>query len=217
MKLPVALLAAAALAGPAAAAAPSAKHTAGGTTAAKASLLTRSDLGSAWTAGATGTPGLHLSCTAWSPSGKGIVETGAAGSPSFADTQVGPFVSQTTSVYASPKQASAYWARAVQPGLVACVVQTVAAVEAQGIHVKVLSKGSLPVSKVSNLTAGYRVVANLTSPGKSPRKLYFDVVLVGRGSTLSEITMTSFVAPVPAKVESALAQLVASRIGAPTA
>ena len=80
---------------------------------------------------------------------------------------------------------------------------------------KVLSEESLPVSKVSNLTAGYRVVANLTSPGKAPRKLYFDVVLVGRGSTLSEITMTSFVAPVPAKVENALAQLVASRIGAP--
>ena len=183
MKLPVALLAAAALAGPAAAAAPSAKHTARGTTAAKASLLTSSDLGSAWTAGATGTPGLHLSCTAGRRAGRGSSRRGRPGRRASPSSQVGPFVSQTTSVYGSPKQASAYWARAVQPGLVACVVQTVAAVEAQGIHVKVLSKGSLPMSKVSNLTAGYRVVANLTSPGKSPRKLYFDVVLVGRGST----------------------------------
>ena len=57
----------------------------------------------------------------------------------------------------------------------------------------------------------------LTSPGKTPRKLYFDVVLVGRGSTLSELSMTSFLAPVPAKVELALAKLVASRIGVPTA
>jgi hypothetical protein len=217
MKLPAVLFAAAVLAGPAAAAAPSAQHTAVGTTAAKGSLITLSDLGKGWTAGATGTPGLHLACTGWSPSGKGIVETGAAGSPSYSATQTGPFLSQTTSVYGSTKQASTYWARAVQPGLVACVVQTVAALEAQGIHVKVLSKGALPVTKESSLTAGYRVVASLTSPGKTPRKLYFDVVLVGRGNTLSELSMTSFVAPVPAKVEAALAKLVASRIGGPTA
>ena len=217
MKLPAVLLAAAVLAGPAAGAAPSAQHTATGTTAAKASLLTLSDLGKGWQAGTTGTPGLHLSCKGWTPSGSGIVETGAAGSPSFAATQVGPFLSQTTSVYASPKQASTYWDRAVQPGLVACVVQTVAALEARGIHVDVVSKGALPVTKASNLTAGYRVVATLTSPGKTPRKLYFDVVLVGRGNTLSELSMTSFVAPVPAKVEAALARVVASRIGRPTA
>src|SRR5580765_7268954 len=113
MKLPAVLLAAAVLAGPAAAAAPAEKHTAVGTTAAKASLLELSDLGKAWSAGATGTPGIHLACQGWSPSGKGVVETGAAGSPSFASTRVGPFISQTTSVYASPGQASAYWARAV--------------------------------------------------------------------------------------------------------
>jgi hypothetical protein len=217
MKLPAVLVAAAVLAGPAAAAAPSAQHTAAGTAAAKGSLLTLSDLGKGWKAGATGTPGLHLSCNGWAPSGKGVVETGAAGSPSFSATQVGPFLSQTTSVYGSSKQASAYWTRAVQPGLVACVVQTVAALQAQGIHVKVLSKGPLPLTKASNLTAGYRVVASLTSPGKTARKLYFDVVLVGRGNTLSELSMTSFVAPVPAKVEAALAKLVASRIGGPTA
>jgi hypothetical protein len=217
MKLAAAVFTAALLAGPAAAAAPAAQHTTAGTAAAKASLLTNADLGKAWTAGATGTPGLHLACTGWSPNGKGIVETGAAGSPSFASSNVGPFVSQTTSVYASSKQASTYWARAVQPGLVQCVVQTVKAVEAQGIKVKVLSKGNLPVSKAGSLAAGYRVVANLTSPGKTPRRLYFDVVLVGRGNTLSELSMTSFVAPVPAKVENALAKVVASRIGTPTA
>lgn len=217
MKLAFAVLAAGVLATPAAAAAPAAQHTKAGTVAAKASLLTNADLGKAWTAGATGTPGLHLACSGWSPSGQGIVETGAAGTPSFANTQVGPFIQQTTSVYGSPKQASTYWARAVQPGLVACVVQTVKAVEAQGIKVKVLSKGSLPVSRVSSLIAGYRVVANLTSPGKTPRKLYFDVVLVGKGNTLSELSMTSFVSPIPAKVENALAQVVASRIGSPTA
>ena len=61
------------------------------------------------------------------------------------------------------------------------------------------------------------MVANLTASGKTPRKLYFDVVLVGRGNTLSEISLTSFVSPIPSKVETALAKLVGSRIGVPTA
>jgi len=217
MRLVVVLAAAAVLAGPAAAAAPSAEHTAAGTAAAKASLLTKSDLGRYWTAGATGTPGLRLSCKGWAPSGAGIVETGAAGSPSYSSSNVGPWVAQTTSVYGSTKQASTYWARAARPGLLACVLETVKAVESQGIKVTVLSKGNLPVDKATSLTAAYRVVANLTAPGKTPRKLYFDVVLLGRGNTLSELSMTSFVAPVPAKVENALAKLVASRIGVPTA
>jgi hypothetical protein len=218
MKLTVTVLAAAVLAGLAAAAAPSAHHTAAGAAAAKSSLLTNTDLGKAWkSAVATGTPGLHLSCKGWSPSAKGIVETGAASSPNFANTSAGPFVQQETSVYATSDQASAYWNRAVQAGLVACVVQSVEALRSQGIKVAIVSKGGLPVTKPTKLTTGYRVVASLTSPGHKPEKLYFDVVLVGRGNGLSQITMTSFVAPVPAAVESALAKLVASRLGVPTA
>jgi hypothetical protein len=217
MRLPLALLAAFVVTASATAAPPAARHTSAGTVAAKASLLTIADLGKGWTAGSRGTPGLHLSCSGWSPSGQGIVETGAASSPNFASTQAGPFVTQNTSVYASAKQASTYWARAVRPDLVACVVASVNGLEARGIRVKVLSQGGLPVGKVASLTAGYRVVANLTAPGKTPQKLYFDVVFVGRGPTLSEITMTSFVAPVPSKVENALAKLVASRVGSPTA
>jgi hypothetical protein len=217
MKVPAAVLAAAVLVGPAAGAAPSQQHTAAGAAAATASLLTLADLGKGWTAGAKGTPGLHLTCKGYSPSGKGVVETGAAGSPGFANSDVGPWVSQTTSVYATTKQASTLWTRAVRPGLVACVTQTVEAVEAQGIKVKVVSQGKLPFGKVTPLTAAYRVVANLTSPGKTARKLYFDVVLVGKGNTLSEITLTSFAAPVPGKVESALATLVSHRLALPTA
>jgi hypothetical protein len=217
MKLTVSLLAAAVLAAPAAAAAPKAKHTSAGNAAAAVSLITISDLGKGWTAGKAGTPGLKLVCPGWAPSGKGVVETGVAGSPSFSASPSGPFLSQTTSVYGSAGQASAYWKRAVQPGLVTCVAQTVDALKAQGIKVKILSQGNLPVAKASNLTAGYRAVARLTAAKATPKKLFFDVVLVGKGDALSEITLTSFAAPVPPKVENALATLVAHRIGTPTA
>jgi hypothetical protein len=221
MKLPLAFAAVGACATAAAAlaaTAPAKKHTKAGNSAAKSSLITVKDLGKGWTAGSTGTPGLQLSCSGHRPNAKGIVERGVAGSPSFSSSQVGPFLSQTTSVYGSAKQAATVWKRAVTPGLIACVAQTVEAIRAQGVDVAITSKGNLPLSKVTSMTAGYRVVATLSSPKvKYKRKLYFDVVLVGQGSTLSEITFSSFESPVPAKVEHALALLVAHHISIPTA
>lgn len=212
-------LAVAASAGSAFAAPPAAKHTTAGTKAAKASLLTLKDLGQGWQAGQAGTPGLKLGCTGWRPSGSGIVETGAAGTPAFAGGSVGPFLSQTASTYATAKQAATYWARAVQPGLVKCVVQTVQALEAQGVKVTITHQGALPVSKAAQLTSAFRVVASLSAGSKQPEKLYFDVILVGQGKTLTEISLSSFVAPIPAEVENALATLVAHRLsgGLPTA
>jgi hypothetical protein len=200
--------------GAALAAAPAAKHTAAGTSGAKASLITLKDLGTGWQAGQTGTPGLKLSCKGWTPSGAGIVETGAAGTPGFAGGQLGPFLSQTTSVYESPQEAAAYWKRAVQPGLITCVTQTVQTIARSGVKVKITKQGSLAMPKTAaQLVAGYRVVANLTSKKAGTHPLYFDVLLLGKGKTLTEITLSSFVSPIPAKVEIALATLVAHRLG----
>lgn len=219
MRLLLAIVAAAVLVGSAAAAGPAAKHTKAGTSGAQASLLTLKDLGAGWQAGQTGTPGLHLSCKGWTPSSAGIVETGAAGTPAFAGGQLGPFLSQTTSVYDSPQDAATYWRRAVQPGLIACVTQTVQAVARSGVKVKITKQGSLAVPKTAaQLVAGYRVVANLTSKKAGTHPLYFDVLLLGKGKTLTEITLSSFVSPIPAKVETALATLVSHRLGGtPTA
>src|SRR4051812_50169831 len=108
---------AAALVGTATAAAPAAKHTAAGTTAANKSLLTLKDLGAGWQAGQPGAPGLHLSCTGWAPSGKGVVEIGAAGTPPFPGGPVGALPSQTARGSASAQQAPALWKRAVQARL----------------------------------------------------------------------------------------------------
>jgi hypothetical protein len=215
----LAVVVAGVLAGAAAAAGPAAKHTNAGTFGAKASLLTLKDLGSGWQAGQTGTPGLNLSCKGWAPSGAGIVETGAAGTPAFAGGQLGPFLSQTTSVYESTQEAATYWKRAVQAGLITCVTQTVQAIARSGVKVKIVKQGNLAVPKTAaQLVAGYRVVANLTSKKAGTHPLYFDVVLLGKGKTLTEISLSSFTSPIPAKVESALATLVSHRLGGtPTA
>ena len=215
----LALVAAGAFVGASSAAGPAAKHTNAGTSGAKASLLTLEDLGSGWQAGQSGTPGLHLSCKGWTPSGAGIVETGAAGTPAFAGGQLGPFLSQTTSVYESSREAASYWKRAVRPGLITCVTQTVEAIARSGVKVKITKRGSLTVPKTAaQLVAGYRVVASLTSKKAGTHPLYFDVLLLGKGKTLTEIALSSFVSPIPAKVESALATLVSHRLGGtPTA
>ncbi len=200
------------------AAAPAARHTSAGNTAAKASLLTLANLGKGWTEGKPGTAGLVLSCPGWTPSGKGVVETGIAQTGSLSAGAIGPFVSQSTSVYGSPKEASTYWSRAVKPGLVTCVAQTVEALRAQGLKVAITRQGGLPLGKVADLVAGYRVVATLTSPTTSyKRTLYFDVLLVGHGAALSEITLSSFASAVPSKVETALATVVARKLGVQSA
>ena len=219
MRLFFVLVGAAALAAPAAAAGPLVKRTNAGQTAASGSLLTSTDLPASggWTATTKpGTTGFQVDCAGFHPDERGIVLTGSASSPDF---NAGPsFVLQLTNVYASAAQAATVWKRAVRPGLIHCVASTLDAVSAQGITVTVVSAGALPVERVGPMTAGYRVVADLRSTkSKVARRTYFDVVLVGRGNTLSEITVSNFGDAVPPKFEYALALLVYRQIGLPAA
>ncbi|HEY4349024.1 MAG TPA: hypothetical protein VGM80_15720 [Gaiellaceae bacterium] len=209
-----------AVAAGASAAGPAVKTTATGVAAAKASLLTAGDLGKGWKSSGAAATGFALACKGYAPSGAGIVENGSAGTPSISGGTVGPFISQTTGVFATSAQAATLWKRAVTPGLITCIVQTVQTIGAtgQGVTVKVTSKGPLTIKKATKLESAYRVIATLTSAKvKYKRTLYFDVVVVGKGSTVSEITFSSLQAPVPLDVEGALGAIVAHRIGLRTA
>jgi hypothetical protein len=210
--LAAAVVAAAGPAGAAGAPGPAVRQTRAGTAAAQASLLTRKDLGAGWTATATRASGLLVSCSGHRPSGAGVVETGNASSPTFAAGRVGPFIVQVTSVYASAAQASTYWRRAVTAGLVACARQSLQTISARGIRVRVLSQGALPLAKVAPMTAGYRVVASLSSAAERDLKTYVDWILVGRGRALTEIMISSFAQP-PADFEHALALIADARMG----
>ncbi len=192
------------------------RHTSAGTSAARASLLTLKILGKGWTATKAGPGGLQATCTGYQPSMKGIVETGAAASANFTGGTTGPFIVQLTSVYASAGQASAFWNRAVKPGLITCVAQTLETVTSRGIKVKINSQGPLKLAKAGSMSAAYRVVATLTS-AKQKLTTYFDVILVGSGQTVSEVTISSFQSPPPANFEHALALLVSRKISIPTA
>ena len=200
------------IAGSAAAAGPAIRHTTAGTAAARASLITKSDLGSGWTATPTPSTGIQVICTGHVPSGTGIVETGAASSPSFAGGKLGPFIVQETSVYATQGEAGTWWKRAVTAGLVSCARQSLDTIRSKGIKVKLISQGPLTVQQVGPMTAGYRVVAALTSKTQKGLKTYVDWILVGSGKSLTEIMISSF-QQVPAKYEYALALIAYHNMG----
>jgi hypothetical protein len=192
---------------------PAVQHTSAGTKTARASLLKLADLGKGWTAAAAPSQqGVALTCTGHDPSAKGIVEQGAASSPAFSATQAGPFLQQNTSVFASEGEALKWWRRAVTPSLVRCAAATFAALRARGVKVFVVSQSTLPVSTGLPHTAAFRVVAKANG-----KKLYFDLIVLGTGRAITGVTVSSFLQPVPAKYERALAMLIARRLGGPGA
>jgi hypothetical protein len=202
------------------AAGPSVHRTVAGSTRATASLLSPSDLGSGWVAATkAGTSGLQVDCPGWEPSGRGVSITGTASSPDIT-ASTGSYVAivQLTSTYASAAEARTFWDRAIKPGLVRCVSETLETISTHGFRIKILSEGPLRVAPAGTLTAGYRVVADLTSESTGRTlKTFFDVVFVGRDATLSELTFSSFTDAVPGAVEAALAKLVYRLIGLPLA
>jgi hypothetical protein len=198
----------------AATAPPRAAHTSAGTELAQATLLHARDFGVGWTETASGaSSGLNLSCERFTPKQRDLVEIGAATSPSFKGSAIGPFVVQTTSVYENADTAAALWRRAVKPRLVECVAQSLEALKSRGVGVSVSSKTTIPLGSLADRSATYRVVATLTTK-KQRLKNYFDVVLLASGSTITELTISQFQKPPPLKWELALAKIAARRIGA---
>jgi hypothetical protein len=192
---------------------PAMKHTTADTATAQASLVKVSDLGMGWTGKASAQRGVVLSCSGHSVSGAGIVETGAASSPTFSHVP-GTFVSQNTSVYASTSQANAYWRRAVTPALVTCAAQTLEALRSRGITVSITSRGKLAVSTPLAHAAAYRVVATV---GKNKLTYYLDAIVLGSGRAITSLAIITIEAPTSMKVENALTGLVVSRLHGPGA
>ena len=196
------------------AASPAVKHTKAGNAKAAASILTKKNLGSVWTATKSNASGVHFTCTGFSPSGKGITETGAAGSPAYSTSAPYAGITQTTSVFGSAKQASRLWSRAMKPGLFTCLSNIVGALKSRGITTKVSGEARLAGGKTLGAPyTGFRITLTSVKP-VAGRKIIFDVVFVRFGAAISEITFTSFTSPIPAKVQQAITTLVAHNLGA---
>jgi hypothetical protein len=212
----VALLVACAVAGPAAAgagAAPHKKHhgPTPETLLARKVLLHRSDLGFQWTSTPASGKTPTLICPAFSPNVTSLPKPGAAASPTFSRAFEHQFVFQAAYVYPTAKQALTFWNRAVTPKLVKCVAGALTANSTSSVTFAVTSKHSLQLPAIGDRRAGYRVAGTATQPGGEVN-VYLDMLVVGRGSGLTQVSFLSLFEPVSRSLELRLARVAAARL-----
>ncbi len=197
----------------AASASPAVRRSAAGDALASGVLLQRVDLGRGWSAvggqqvGTLTCPGLHVSL-------RGVTETGAAVSRRFSHGASGPFVSQTAFVYASPAEQGEVWDRVMTPGYSRCAAASLLSGATGRVRFQVSRRQRLSLPRVAARQAGYRVVGDAIA-GSVTIPVYLDVVALGAGPVLTEISVSSFDQPVSRRLELSLARAVARRLHAP--
>jgi hypothetical protein len=192
--------------------APGVHHTAAGTAAAQRALLLHADLGAPWTAGATPKKVGALSCDVPTEQA-GVAEIGAAVSPTYRESAAGPFLSQSVFVYDSSAAASRFYQDFARPSALDCLSRSVTSGggAAQGVVFTVSKRQALPAPKLGVTAAVYRVVGRAVV--KEQRvAIYVDVVLLQRGSNISQLNFSSFSASVAAADELRIARAAASRL-----
>jgi hypothetical protein len=179
---------------------------------ARRALLSRSDLGRRWTSTPAPRTVPGLTCPAFSPGLSGVVQTGAAISPTFQASPTGPFASQTAYAYANASEEQTVWHEVARRGLLACVAASLVR-STGGAHFAVTAKRleSLPGLPVHAI--GYRVAGTASVPNQTVN-VYLDVVLLGGGDAVTEMSFSSFLQPVARALELRLARLVAGRLSA---
>ncbi len=190
------------------------RHTASGTGLARAALLRGSDLGRPWTEAAPGPQRVpRLTCAQFAPSLLGVTEIGAAATPTWQQSSSGPFFSQSAYAYASPSQEVGVWAALARPQLLSCGADALLAGSGNGVRYRIRSKQIVPLPPLGARAAGYRVRGTASTTGQTI-DVYLDIVLLGRSSRTTEISLSSFGQPVASRLELRLARAAARRLGA---
>lgn len=180
--------------------------------AARHELLRRSDLGRGWTSTPAPKAVPGLTCPAFTPALSGVVQTGAAISPTFQATSTGPFASQTAYMYANASEAQTVWREVARPHLLTCVAASLVR-SARGAHFAVTSKRVLTLPGLPVHAIGYRVAGTASVPNQTVN-VYLDVLLLGAGTTVTELSVSRFLQPPSRGFELRLARIVAGRVAA---
>jgi hypothetical protein len=157
--------------------------------AARAAVLRPADLGSGWTGGAK-KPSLSSKppCTNWQPKQSDLVLTGAAESDF---KHPGLEIDSGAQVLRTAEMVHLDWQRtAVAPELVPCLrsyLQTQSTSDAKVVSVHRLA---FPRVAPADYTAAYRVEIHVQASGTTV-PVYSDVILVGRGRTEIDLTVTA--------------------------
>jgi len=179
---------------------------------AHATLLTGSDLGTAWKADSPRPTTDPLTCSPrLSPRESDLVETGRAFGPIFAhkDQAVG----QSVHVYANVADADAAWARHTLKKVVLCMQRRLEDTSSMMSWISVVGWSRLDVPQLVAHARGYRVVGD-ASAGKQKAKVYLDLLLLGHDRALTTVVLTSYRAPLPSAFEDRLVREIVERLSA---
>jgi hypothetical protein len=139
------------------------------------------------------------------------VQTGSAISPTFQASSAGPFASQTAYAYASASEEETVWREVAREHLLTCVASSLVHSTGGGVHFKVKSKRVVSLPSLPVHAMGYRVVGTASVPNQTV-SVYLDVVLLGGGTAVTELSFSSFLGPMARATELRLARIVARRV-----
>jgi hypothetical protein len=189
------------------------QRTPAGNALARGLLLRRGDFGRGWTSTPAPKRVPGLTCPGFSPALSGVVQTGAAISPTFQAGSTGPFVSQSAYAYASASEEESVWRALARPHLLTCVAASLVRSTRGSVHFSVRSKRVETLPRLPVHAVGYRVTGTASVPNQTVN-VYLDVILLGGGTTVTELSVSSFLAPVGRAFELRLARTVAGRVSA---
>lgn len=180
---------------------------------ARALLITRSDLGSGWTVTAPAPRTVPAVACARLHLGLRGAEARpiAAASPTFAAASDGPFVGQTAYRYATAADERRVWRGVARPALLTCLAESFVQGSGHGVRFSVVSQRKRPAPRLAVKAASYVLQATATR-GTQSANVYLDVLLLGGGTGVTELSFSSVSGPPPAALELRLARIVARRL-----
>jgi hypothetical protein len=210
----LAVLALLAVGGSSALAAVRYRHTQEGAALARHVLLRRSDLGSGWSVQAPAPKKVpSLTCGEFDPTLPVITQQGSAATATFQHSSNGPFLGQSAYAYASPSQRQQFWHGVVRPQLVRCVAESLARGAGAGVSFKATGRKPLALPQLRVPARGYRVSGTANAPDQSV-DVFLDMIVLGRGKLVTQLSFSSFYQPAPRQLELRLARRTAQRLSA---
>jgi hypothetical protein len=192
---------------------PKQAHNLAGTLSARKALLKQSDFPSGWKSATSKPAGASTLCRDTRPNLSDLTETGYALAPDFSLGQL-QNVTQWARVYRSAKQAQSAYSRSVTIGLVSCLARQLKAASNAKATVAIVGQFRLDLPKVAQQIEGFRVVAHTNVKAEKEQfNVYADVMVIRQGATVTTVTMTGFINPMDAALESRLARTIAGRLG----
>ena len=180
---------------------------------ASASLIRGRDLGSGWHESASAPRQAPTLACPGSGGSHVVHELARAASPTFAQSQQGPFAFEINAVFGSAASASRWWTQVVHPGLRRCFESVLNASASGRVKLHATAAQVLPLPGGPSGLERYRISGQATSSGQST-PIFFDVLLERRGGYVAELQLSSFESPPADALERQLARAVVRRLPA---